>query len=109
MTSGRLLQPFRKENAADIVVTRSVSGPSSYTSGGFVVTISELTKIKDCIVQLRNQDNDKRIKYSFSGNTVTIQVFTIVADTSTGAISASEVTDGTDLSGLTFDIIVVGE
>ena len=109
VASGRLLKHFVRKNIGGVTIAKySVSGPASYSAGGFTVTIDEVKNIEFALVQLRQQNNAYRISYSFSDNTVTIQVFEISADTTTGAISATEVAAGTDLSGLNFDIIVVG-
>jgi len=108
MASGKLLPATDRETGRYIVTATHTSGPSSYSSGGFTVTLGDLMEIEEVLVQLRNQDNAKRIKYSPSGNQVTIQIYTISADTSTGAISATEDADGTDESDLTFDIFAVG-
>ena len=91
------------------VYAGSVTGPSSYTAGGFTVTITGIRTIHEAVVSLRNNPGNKVIEYSWSGNTLTIVIKTISADTTTGAISATEDADGTDESGLTFDIVVVGE
>jgi len=90
------------------IAFKSVNGPTSYSAGGFTVTIDGLREIVHAIVELRQRGNNYRIDYSWSGNTVTIKVYVIAADTSSGDISATEVADGTDLSGLTFDIIAIG-
>lgn len=89
------------------VVARTVNGPASYTAGGFTVVVPELDEVKIAAVSLRNPADNHLIRYSVSGNTITIQVFTIAADAN-GNITATEVANGTDLSALVFDIVAVG-
>jgi len=108
MPSGKLLPSTDRETGRYIVTATHTSGPASYTTGGFTVTLGDLMEIEEVVVQLRDQDNAKRIKYSESGNQVTIQIFTISADTTSGAISAGEDAAATDESGLTFDIFAIG-
>ena len=86
-----------------------ISGPTSYTTGGFTVTASGISKIHNAAVVLKNNPGNKLIRFSISGNSITIQIFTIAADTTTGAISATEDAAGTDESSLLFEIILVGE
>ena len=108
MPSGKLLPPTDRETGRYVVTATHTSGPSSYTAGGFTVTLGDLMDIEELVVQLRDQDNAKRIKYSKSGNQVTIQIFTMSADTTTGTISTAEDAAGTDESALTFDIFAMG-
>ena len=91
------------------VYAGSFSGPSSYTTGGFNITIAGLEKIHNAVVALKNNPGNKLITYTISGNTITVKIYTISADTNTGAISATEDADGTDESSLLFEIIAVGE
>jgi len=84
-----------------------VTGPSSYSSGGFSVD-TKLENIDVCVVTLRNNPGNYLIEWSVSGGTITIKVNTISADTSTGEISKTEVAAGTDLSSYIFDIIAYG-
>ena len=90
------------------VAARTVNGPSSYSAGGFNVEFPELSTIVHAIVQLRNNPGNKLVQVNVTDNTVNIKIFTISADTTTGAISATEDADGTDESGLVFDVIAIG-
>lgn len=87
------------------VYVGSFSGPASYSTGGFTVALP--INPSYVVVTLVNGNNAYRISYTVSGNTLTIQVFELSADTTTGAISASEVAAGTDLSALTFNVIAL--
>lgn len=91
------------------VYTGSFNGPTSYATGGFTVTLSGISKIHQAIVALKNNPGNKLITYSITGNTITIQIYTITADTTTGAISATEDAAGTDESALQFELMAVGE
>jgi len=105
-----ILAAFAKPEGAGSkrrVYINSVTGPSSYTTGGFTVT-TDLDTVEFAVVVLRNNPGNKVVRYSFSGKNITIQVFTISASTTTGAISAAEDAAGTDESSLIFDIIAVG-
>lgn len=83
-----------------IVVT---SGPASYTSGGFTVTVNELDKVHGAVAT--TSAGYVASIAGVSGNTVTVAVYQ-----EAGAAGAlAEVGDGTDLSGVTFYIFVVGE
>jgi hypothetical protein len=84
----------------------SVSGPSSYATGGFTVTINDLSRVDDAVV-IAGGGYLAEVA-SISGNTVTIVVryFDYPA---TSAGTAVEVPAGTDLSGVVFRIIAIGE
>jgi hypothetical protein len=84
----------------------SVAGPTSYATGGFTVTIEDLSRIEDAVV-IAGGGYLAEVA-SISGNTVTIVVryFDYAA---TAAGTAIEVPSGTDLSGVTFRIIAIGE
>ena len=87
---------------------KTFTGPTSYTQGGFTETIGEVSKITSVVISARNLSGNQRIKYSVSGNVVTIQIFTITADTTTGDINETEVGNGVDLSSLVFDLYYEG-
>ncbi len=91
------------------VYSGETSGPTSYTTGGFNITISGLSKIHNAAVVLKNNPGNKLITYSISGNVITVKIFTIAANTTTGAISATEDGAGTDESSLLFEVIAIGE
>jgi len=76
----------------------SVAGPSSYSTGGFTVTVSELASISNAIV-VAGGGYIAEVA-SISGNTITVKAYS-------GA--GTEVTDGTDLSTVTFIVLAVGE
>ena len=76
----------------------TVAGPASYSTGGFTVTISELTKVSNAIAVAGGGYVAEVV--SISGNAITVKVYS-------GA--GTEVGDGTDLSGVTFTILAVGE
>jgi len=105
--TGKLMKPNLKSNAGYAVVIKETSGPSSYSSGGFVVTFGELERIEDAIAVIVDDNTPYKLGVSVSGNEVTITVYELSANTETGAISASELTSG-DLSGVTFKVIAFG-
>jgi hypothetical protein len=93
------------------VVQMTVTGPSSYTTGGFRVVVPELEKIHALAVSVRTNlkaDNYVHaVDYTYSGNTITFTVHRIDVTASAPA-SWSEVPAGTDLSGLVLEIIAIG-
>jgi len=72
-----------------------VSGPSSYSSGGFTVD-HPFSRVSHAIAIA---SGGYIAEASVSGNTVTVKVYS-------GA--GSEVTAGTDLSGVTITVIIIG-
>jgi hypothetical protein len=86
-----------------MVVTRT-AGPASYVTGGFDVTVGELSEIQAAVViagggytadiDLANSDKNK------------LRVVVYQTDTTTGA--PTQVGAGTDLSGVYFTIIAFG-
>lgn len=97
------------------VVQAIVTGPSSYTTGGFTVTIGDVSKIH-AVTGLNVRSNLKINNYVHvvdydvppgGTNTIILKVYRI--DVTAGAPSAwSEVPAGTDLSALTLEIVAVG-
>ena len=88
-----------------------VSGPSSYTSGGFTVRFGELNRIDVAIIRPRTNLKVSNyvhvVDYTVSGNTITITVYRI--DVTAATPSAwSEVPAGTDISALVLEITVIG-
>lgn len=80
----------------------STTGPASYTTGGFTVTIDDLNNIEGAVVT--TSGGYVASIAGISGNTITIAVYQ-----EAGAAGAlAEVTAGTDLSGVTFYIIAIG-
>lgn len=93
------------------VYSGSTSGPTSYSSGGFNITVNGLSKIHTAIVTFKGSRPDDlvyQLDVSWSGNVITVKVMSINV-TAASPVSWTEVAAGTDLSGLTFDIIVIGE
>lgn len=84
----------------------SVTGPTSYTTGGFTVTIDQLTAVYDAVV-IAGRGYLAEVA-SISGNTITIRVYQFDYP-ATAAGPAVEVPAGTNLSGVTFRIIAIGE
>lgn len=84
----------------------TATGPSSYTTGGFTVTVSDLTEVHDAIVVAGGGYLAEVA--SISGNSVTIKVYEFNYP-ATAAGTATEVSAGTDLSGVTFRIVALGE
>jgi len=95
MVSGSLMLP--KEGVYKVAAHR-VTGPSSYPAGGFEVKIPELKKIYAVVVSCSDA-------YFPCVVSVTDNVVKILVKDTTG----SEVSSGTDLSGITFNIIAFGE
>ena len=83
-----------------------MSGPSSYTAGGFTVTFSRLKRVLAAIVQ--GAGGYKAEVAEISGNSVKVQVKYYDYDAAADG-TAIEVPDGTDLSGVNFILFVVGE
>ena len=92
------------------LVVLEVAGPTSYPAGGFQVTIADLKRIHFAVATFRGTRVTNlvyQLDVTWSGNTVTIKVMQI--DVTATTAGWSEVAAGTDLSGLTFQIIAVGE
>lgn len=95
----------------------SVSGPSSYSAGGFEVSIPGATRILGAIaIYLGSGDYLAQVNDSFpkSGNTVKVMVReNIEQDVNEGGTATytigGEVADGTDLSSLSFLVIAFYE
>jgi len=113
MSVGKLLAPYLVDKTAETVVIKEVSGPSTYPTGGFTVTIPELTNIKEAAVipnpsqLLEADDTVYSISWTVSGNSVTIVVKTLNV-TATSPVSWTELS-AVDLSSVTFTVIVTGE
>jgi len=84
----------------------TVSGPVSYATGGFTVTIADLQAVYDANVNAGGG-------YQAEVTTITGNRITIVARyfdyPAAAAGVAIEVPAGTDLSGVTFRILAIGE
>jgi hypothetical protein len=95
------------------VVRTVVTGPSSYTTGGFTVTIDELSRIDAVSVSARSNLKVANyvhvVDYSYTGadNRITFTVYRM--DVTADAPSAwSEVPSDQDLSALTLEITAIG-
>ncbi len=86
-------------------MVKTVTGPSSYSTGGFTVTINELERVEEAIV-VASAGYMAEVA-SISGNTVTIKVYDFDYP-STAVGPATEVADRTDLSSVSFKIIAIG-
>jgi len=79
----------------------TVSGPTSYTTGGFTVTIGRLRSIVWADVRA---GGGYKAEVSWTGNTLTV----LVRQCAGVAGPLAEVSAGTDLSGVTFILEVEG-
>lgn len=83
------------------------AGPSSYTSGGFTVTIPNVSRI--IAAGIINVTGGYLAEIAgISGNTVTIKVYEFNYP-ATAAGPATEVAAGTDLSSVEFTLLVIAE
>jgi len=93
------------------IVQVIASGPTSYTTGGFTVTLGELRSIHSVSVSVRAnaRANDlvRQVDYSVSGNTLTVRVYQINTTTASPTTWA-EVPAGTNLSSLVLEIVAIG-
>jgi len=97
--AGALKRPTEKKaGEVKCVVTRT-AGPASYASGGFDATVSELSEVISAIVVAEKGYGAEIDWGNSSGNKLRIVAYSS-ADT--------EVTAGTDLSGVYFTIIALG-
>jgi len=86
--------------------TGSFKGPTSYPSGGFEHTVTGFISVWDAVVIAGG--GYKAEVASITGNKVKI-VVRYYDYPAAAAGTAIEITAGTDLSGVTFRIIAVGE
>ena len=92
---------------------KKTNGPTSYTTGGFDVTIGNVEKVQYALVQVLGGGEYLAQVASISGNVVTIKVRDNIEQavneggTATYVIG-SEVGDGTDLSSVEFVIYYEG-
>ena len=101
---GRLMKALGKGGYKVAVTT--TSGPSSYSSGGFNVTISQLSSVSYALAQAQNAGY-LAVVASVSGNTVKVKVMYFDYDASADG-AAIEVASGTDLSSVTFTVVAFG-
>lgn len=87
------------------IITES-AGPSSYTSGGFDVEVSELAKVsKSAVLQITGGYIAEVT--SISGNKPKVKVYYFDYDAAADG-AAIEVAAGTDLSGVTVTLLSYG-
>jgi hypothetical protein len=93
------------------VVQKVVTGPSSYSTGGFNVVVDELNKIHALVVSVRTNLKVSNyvhvVDYSYADNVVTFTVYRIDV-TATAPSAWVEVPAGTDISGLVIEIVAIG-
>jgi len=93
--------------------SKTTTGPTSYSAGGFNVTCGEVEKVTFATVEVLGGGEYLAQIASISGNVVKIKVRDNIEQavdeggTSTYTIGA-EVSDGTDLSSITFKIYYEG-
>jgi len=92
------------------IVREIVTGPSSYSSGGWTETIDELNMIQAVSISIKTHLKTSNlvtvVDYSISGNTITFTAYQI--DVTATSASWSEPSDGTDLSSLVIEVIAIG-
>jgi len=89
-----------------ILVLITTSGPSSYSSGGFTYSVATLKKVEAVISA--QASGGYKAETSISGDKdVVIKVYYYDYDAA-GDGPAIEVAGGTDLSGVTFTLVVLG-
>jgi len=99
-----LVKPFGKGKYK--IYAGNTAGPSSYPSGGFDVQITGLSKVHAAVV-IAGGGYLAEVA-SISGNTIKVKVNYFDYDAA-GDGTAIEVPSGTDLSGVTFYVIAIGE
>ncbi|MGC8978943.1 hypothetical protein [Caldisericum sp.] len=82
------------------LIYMTTTGPASYSAGGFNVTVAEVRNINSVVNVMGINTGYMPVVASTSGNVVTVKVF----DTTTG----EEVANATNLSSITFALIVAG-
>jgi hypothetical protein len=84
----------------------SVAGPSSYATGGFTVRVSDVNRI-DAVIWAFITGGYKIGGLTISGNAVTVVVHNYNYP-ATAAGPSTEVAAGTDLSGQTVTLCIIG-
>jgi len=90
---------------------KTVPGPASYASGGFLVPFGEFQKVTRAIAQFDQMEADDMVyalRVGPEGNAVRIAVSRIDV-TGTSPVSWSELPDATDLSARRFTVVAEGE
>jgi len=90
-----------------VLIKETITGPASYTAGGFSHTISNVSVV-DAILAASATGGYKvdAAAITVSGNTLTIPVYYYDYDAAADG-AAIEVPDGTDLSGITITVIAI--
>jgi hypothetical protein len=88
------------------IVVVSAAGPTSYATGGFSVRVPELNNIHQVLFAFIT-GGYKIGDLSISGNSITVVVH-YYNYPATSAGPATEVAAGTDLSGQTVTLVVIG-
>jgi len=88
------------------IVLQTATGPASYTTGGFNVTINELDRV-DAVLHISIDGGYKIGSFTITGNTVKVVVHQYSYTSATDGPSA-EVPATTNLSTATVTIIAVG-
>jgi len=91
-----------------LLVEVSTTGPSSYSSGGFSVSV-DILRVVEKVVAASCTGGYKvdAATISISGNTLTVPVYYYDYSTTTDG-PATEVAADTNLSGVTFKFLVIG-
>jgi hypothetical protein len=94
------------------LVHATSAGPSSYTTGGFTVTVNSLKQVEKVISisnngGLKSDAGDASIGTGANRNVVTVKVRSYWY-TCAGINAAPETGANTNLSGITFSLVVIG-
>jgi len=89
------------------IVYYSASGPSSYATGGSSITINDLNKVEAVLFAQLTGGYLVEATPGTTTNTVTVKVYYFDYDASADG-TAIEIPDGTDLSGKTLTLLVIG-
>lgn len=89
-----------------LLVQTSEAGPTSYSTGGFSITLGDLKNVESVIAVLNNRGYLCEVS-GISKNAVTVKVYQFDY-AATAAGPAVEVPAGTNLSGVTFTVIAIG-
>lgn len=87
-----------------MIVARSVRGPASYATGGFLVRIGEVQKIRVSSGNMAGVMITSSSTFSAKGTNVSGNVVSVLVQTASG----TEIANATDLSAMHFMLIVDG-
>ena len=96
---GRLAKPTQKKANEAKVVLKRVTGPTSYATGGFDVTIGDLSQIVSAIVVAGSGYTAEVDFANSNANKLRIKAY---------SAAGTEVTAGTNLSTVYFTIMAFG-